>query len=152
MKFISPKVDYAFKRIFGSDQSQDILISFLNAIIYQGEKFIQSLTIVNPYNPGQIQTLKESYLDVKAVLSDGSITSYDATQTIIKALQESNSNYSRKQLQRTLSSPNFSVEGVTGKIRFWQLGDRQFSNNDKTALVQVKPNPISGKYLFVSLE
>ncbi|NET58033.1 MAG: Rpn family recombination-promoting nuclease/putative transposase, partial [Symploca sp. SIO2E6] len=73
MKFISPKVDYAFKKIFGSEQSQQILISFLNAIIYCGEPTIQSLTIVNPYNPGQVMTLKDSYLDVKAVLVDGSI-------------------------------------------------------------------------------
>ncbi|MFB2835927.1 PD-(D/E)XK nuclease family transposase, partial [Floridanema evergladense] len=43
MRFISPKVDYAFKKIFGSSQSQVILISFLNAIIYEGEKVIQSL-------------------------------------------------------------------------------------------------------------
>jgi len=73
MRFISPKVDYAFKKIFGSEQSQRILISFLNAIIYGGDKVIQSLTIVNPYNPGQVFTLKDTFLDVKAVLADGSI-------------------------------------------------------------------------------
>ncbi|NES75009.1 MULTISPECIES: Rpn family recombination-promoting nuclease/putative transposase [Okeania] len=73
MKFVSPKIDYAFKKIFGSQQSQDILISFLNAIIYGGEKIIQSLTIVNPFNPGQLLSLKDTYLDVKAVLVDGSI-------------------------------------------------------------------------------
>jgi predicted transposase/invertase (TIGR01784 family) len=73
MRFISPKVDYAFKKIFGSSQSQEILISFLNAIIYEGEKVIQSLTIVNPYNPGQVLSLKETYLDVKAILNDGSV-------------------------------------------------------------------------------
>ncbi|MEQ9355567.1 Rpn family recombination-promoting nuclease/putative transposase [Coleofasciculus chthonoplastes] len=73
MKFISPKVDYAFKKIFGSEQSKEILISFLNAIIYGEEKIIQSLTIVNPYNPGQAMTLKDTYLDIKAVLYDGSI-------------------------------------------------------------------------------
>ena len=73
MRFISPKVDYSFKKIFGSEQSKDILISFLNAIIYGGDKIIQSLTIVNPYNPGQTMTLKDTYLDVKAVLQDGSI-------------------------------------------------------------------------------
>ena len=73
MRFINPKVDYAFKRIFGSSQSQEILVSFLNAIIYKGEKVIQSLTIVNPYNPGEVQSLKETYLDVKAVLADGSV-------------------------------------------------------------------------------
>lgn len=54
MKFINPKVDYAFKKIFSLEQSKEILISFLNAIIYEGEKVIESLTIVNPYNPGHI--------------------------------------------------------------------------------------------------
>lgn len=73
MKFISPKIDYAFKKIFGSQQSTQILISFLNAIVYGGKKTIQSLTIVNPYNPGQLISLKDTYLDVKAVLADGSI-------------------------------------------------------------------------------
>jgi len=34
----NPKTDYAFKKIFGSDQSQDILISFLNAIKRQLER------------------------------------------------------------------------------------------------------------------
>ncbi|MDJ1176088.1 Rpn family recombination-promoting nuclease/putative transposase [Roseofilum capinflatum] len=73
MRFINPKIDYAFKKIFGSEQSQQILISFLNAIVYDGEKIIQSLTIKNPYNPGQVLSLKDTYLDVKAVLNDGSI-------------------------------------------------------------------------------
>ncbi|NEP87465.1 MAG: Rpn family recombination-promoting nuclease/putative transposase [Okeania sp. SIO2C2] len=73
MKFINPKVDYAFKKIFGSQQSKEILISFLNAIIYDGEKTIKDLTIVNPFNPGQIISLKDTYLDIKAVLFDGSI-------------------------------------------------------------------------------
>ncbi|MEQ9671012.1 Rpn family recombination-promoting nuclease/putative transposase [Coleofasciculus sp. G2-EDA-02] len=73
MKFISPKVDYAFKKIFGSEQSKEVLISFLNAIIYNGDKIIQSLTIANPYNPGQAMTLKDTYLDIKAVLANGSV-------------------------------------------------------------------------------
>ncbi|MCL2929665.1 MAG: Rpn family recombination-promoting nuclease/putative transposase [Trichodesmium sp. MAG_R01] len=73
MKFINPKVDYAFKKIFGSEQSKEILISFLNAIIYNGEKTIKDLTIVNPFNPGKIISLKDTYLDVKAVLFDCSI-------------------------------------------------------------------------------
>ncbi|MGD1702823.1 Rpn family recombination-promoting nuclease/putative transposase [Dapis sp. BLCC M229] len=73
MRFISPKIDYVFKKVFGSEESQDILISFLNAIIYDGEKIIQSLTIINPYNTGKVLTLKDTYLDVKAVLADGKI-------------------------------------------------------------------------------
>ncbi len=48
-------------------------------------------------------------------------------------------NYSRKQLQRILSSSDFYLEGVTGKIKFGELGDRQFLDQDKSVLVQVKP-------------
>ncbi|MGB3509056.1 MAG: Rpn family recombination-promoting nuclease/putative transposase [Microcoleaceae cyanobacterium] len=72
MRFISPKTDFAFKKIFGSTESKDILISFLNALIYDGESIIQDLEIIDPYNPGDTISLKDSYLDVKAVLSNGS--------------------------------------------------------------------------------
>ncbi|NES64287.1 MAG: Rpn family recombination-promoting nuclease/putative transposase [Okeania sp. SIO2D1] len=72
MKFISPKTDFAFKKIFGSIHSQNILISFLNAIVYNNQNIIQSLKIINPYNPGATNTFKETYLDVKAVLDNGS--------------------------------------------------------------------------------
>ena len=72
MIFINPKTDFAFKKIFGSNRSQQILISFLNAIVYDNHHTIQSLEIINPYNPGVTQTLKDTYLDVRAVLDNGS--------------------------------------------------------------------------------
>ncbi len=50
MRFISPKIDYAFKKIFGSDASQDILISFLNAPLYKGKNKIKSWEIIDSYN------------------------------------------------------------------------------------------------------
>ncbi|MDJ1171757.1 Rpn family recombination-promoting nuclease/putative transposase, partial [Roseofilum sp. BLCC_M154] len=71
MEFISPKTDFAFKRIFGSQESKDILISFLNALIYAGNPTIQDLDIIDPYNQGESSGLKDSYLDVKAVLGNG---------------------------------------------------------------------------------
>ncbi|AOX03373.1 transposase [Moorena producens PAL-8-15-08-1] len=71
MRFISPKTDFAFKKIFGSDQSKDILISFLNAMIYYGNSVIQDLEIIDPYSAGDVVDLKDTYLDVKAVLEDG---------------------------------------------------------------------------------
>ena len=71
MQFINPKTDYAFKKIFGSDESQDILISFLNAILYQGQPIIVSLEIIDPYAPGRISALKNTYFDVKAKLNTG---------------------------------------------------------------------------------
>ena len=88
MKFISPKIDYTFKKIFGSQQSQEILISFLNAIIYEGQNIIQSLTIVNPYNLGELMTLKETFLDVKAVLADGSIVAIEIQVASMAAFEK----------------------------------------------------------------
>ncbi|MCC3424749.1 MAG: Rpn family recombination-promoting nuclease/putative transposase [Microcoleus sp. PH2017_01_SCD_O_A] len=71
MRFINPKIDFAFKRIFGSNQNTDILISFLNALLYDGEAIVESLEIIDPSLVPPIVGLKNSYLDVKARLNDG---------------------------------------------------------------------------------
>ncbi|WP_377474715.1 MAG: Rpn family recombination-promoting nuclease/putative transposase [Microcoleus anatoxicus] len=73
MIFINPKTDYAFKKIFGSSESKDILISFLNALIYEGNSTIQDLEIINPNLPPKVEGLKDSYLDVKAQLNNGTL-------------------------------------------------------------------------------
>ena len=68
--FINPKTDFAFKKIFGSQQNTDILISFLNAILHQGEQTIVDLEIIDPYQSSRIKGLKDSFLDVRAKLSN----------------------------------------------------------------------------------
>ena len=73
MTFINPKTDYAFKKIFGSSESKDILISFLNAMIYDGNPTIEDLEIINPNLPPRVEGLKDTYLDVKAKLADGTL-------------------------------------------------------------------------------
>jgi predicted transposase/invertase (TIGR01784 family) len=77
--FINPKTDFAFKNIFGSKESKDILISFLNAILYNEQEAIQDLIILDPYQAPRIKGIKDSYLDVKATLQDG--------QTVIIEMQ-----------------------------------------------------------------
>lgn len=69
--YINPKTDFAFKKIFGSTESKDILISFLNAILYNEQETIQDLVILDPYQAPRIEGIKDSYLDVKATLQDG---------------------------------------------------------------------------------
>ena len=71
MIFINPRTDFAFKKIFGSEQSHNILISFLNGILYGGHSTIQTLTIINPYQAPIIKGLKSTYLDIKAELKTG---------------------------------------------------------------------------------
>jgi len=67
MRFLNPKTDLAFKRIFGSAESSDILISFLNAILaLQAPHRIAEVDIIDPYLAPKIKGMKDTYLDVKA--------------------------------------------------------------------------------------
>jgi len=70
MLFINPKIDFAFKKIFGSEDSKDILISFLNALIYEEQPVIQDLEILKPYLAPKIRGVKDTYLDIKARIID----------------------------------------------------------------------------------
>jgi predicted transposase/invertase (TIGR01784 family) len=71
MGFINPKTDFAFKRIFGSSESKNILKSFLNALIYEGKPIIEDLEILDPALASKLPGLKDTYLDVKAKINDG---------------------------------------------------------------------------------
>ena len=43
-KFLNPKNDYAFKRIFGTKKNQDILIHFINDILgFSGDAAIKNV-------------------------------------------------------------------------------------------------------------
>ena len=71
MKFLDVKTDLAFKKVFASEGSKDILISFLNAMLYQGRtQQVTDLTIVDPYTIPMIKGMKDTFVDVKAVLND----------------------------------------------------------------------------------
>ena len=70
MRFLDPKTDFAFKKIFGSLQSKDVLISFLNALLYEGRPTIEDLEIIDPYQAPQLKGMKDTFLDVKATISE----------------------------------------------------------------------------------
>lgn len=73
MKFLDVKTDLAFKKVFASEESKDILISFLNAIIYKDKTLqVTDLTIVDPYTIPLLKGMKDTFVDVKAMLNDGS--------------------------------------------------------------------------------
>ncbi|MEG4057096.1 MULTISPECIES: Rpn family recombination-promoting nuclease/putative transposase [unclassified Microcoleus] len=69
MRFINPKIDFAFKKIFGSSDSKDILINFLNAILYEAQPIIEDLEIIE--SPPETPTLgvQDTHLDVKATIN-----------------------------------------------------------------------------------
>jgi predicted transposase/invertase (TIGR01784 family) len=104
MKFINPQSDFAFKKIFGSPESQDILKSLINALVYRGNPTIQMLDIINPYFPSKQPDPKDAYIDVKAKTTDGktfiikkqvlSVSSFDK-RIIYNAAKEYSSQLSR---------------------------------------------------------
>jgi len=73
MTFLDIRTDFAFKKVFGSEDSKDILLSFLNSLIeFDGGRKITDLTIVDPYNIPLLKGMKDTFVDVKAQLNDGS--------------------------------------------------------------------------------
>ena len=64
-KFLDPKNDFAFKRIFGSKKHQNLLISFLNAVLEsQICSPIQNITFLKTVQDPEIAAKKQSTVDV----------------------------------------------------------------------------------------
>ena len=64
-KFLDPKNDLAFKRVFGSEKNKDILIQFLNDILdhqYIGE--IRAITFLPTIQDPEVAANKQSIVDV----------------------------------------------------------------------------------------
>ena len=70
MDRITPKVDLAFKKIFGVEENKDLLISLINSIVGEEDQ-VSEVTLLNPYNPKSFKTDKLSILDIKATNQDG---------------------------------------------------------------------------------
>ncbi len=64
-KFLDPKNDFAFKRIFGVERNKDILIHFINDILgFSGEKAIQTVSFLKTSQDPEVAYKKQSILDV----------------------------------------------------------------------------------------
>jgi len=64
---IDPKVDYAFKWLFGTEKGRSVLIHFLNAVLnLPSRERIVSIEILNPFTDKMALDDKLSILDVKA--------------------------------------------------------------------------------------
>ena len=65
MELIDPRVDLAFKKIFGVEENKDLLISLVNSIVGKEDQ-VKDVTLLNPYNPKNFRQDKLSILDIKA--------------------------------------------------------------------------------------
>ncbi len=69
---ISPTNDFAYKKVFGSQANEMVLISLLNAILNLPRR-LSAVTIQNPFNYQDFYEDKLSVLDIKAVDEAGAI-------------------------------------------------------------------------------
>ena len=67
---INPRVDFAFKKLFGSEENKDLLISLINAIVSEQEQVVE-VELKNPYNLADYRAGKMSILDIKAKSESG---------------------------------------------------------------------------------
>lgn len=72
MSKVNPKIDLVFKKLFGSEENKDILLSLINAILPVNEQ-VAAITLKNPYNISDYAEGKLSILDIKAQAEDGRI-------------------------------------------------------------------------------
>ena len=70
MEKVTPRVDIAFKKLFGVEENKDILISLINSIVSEEDQVV-NVTLLNPYNVEDFKGDKGSVLDVKAEAADG---------------------------------------------------------------------------------
>jgi len=64
-KFLDPKNDVAFRRIFGAERNKDILIHFLNDMLkFKAKKKIVDVTFLKTIQDPEIALKKSSIVDV----------------------------------------------------------------------------------------
>ena len=90
MKFVDPKNDLAFKKIFGDNNKTEILISLLNALLNLPYDIV-SITNMSPYQPPIIKVLKNSSLDIKAKDTTG-------REFVVEMQVEPNDNFGKRAL------------------------------------------------------
>ncbi len=67
---IDPKIDIAFKKLFGVEGNKDLLISLINSMLSAKDK-VSDIVLKNPYNLPDYLSGKLSILDIKAEDKNG---------------------------------------------------------------------------------
>ena len=69
IRFIDLRIDYAFKRVFGTPGNEELLKMLIDSIL--PELHVQTLTLGNQENVGDTKDDKKTVFDIKATTEDG---------------------------------------------------------------------------------
>ena len=70
-RYINPFVDYGFKKLFGTEENKDLLISLLNALLGEEEDPIKDLKYKNVEQIGEVNGTRTNYFDVYCTTESG---------------------------------------------------------------------------------
>lgn len=108
-KYLDPKNDVAFKRIFGSEKNKEILIHFLNDMItFKKKKPIKDVVFLKPIQEPETAAKKTSIVDILCKDEDGN--------TYIVEMQVANEKGFIKRAQYYASKAYISQANVGGKF------------------------------------
>jgi len=62
---LNPKIDLVFRKLFGSEENKDLLISLINSVV-EPRIHVTDVVIKNPFNLATYKGAKESIVDIKA--------------------------------------------------------------------------------------
>lgn len=102
MTLMDPKVDFVFKRIFGSEKNKNLLISFLNSVFDGRYDLIQEIDLKNTDNEKDGVEHKFSRLDIKAITDRGEIINIEIQRSDRKDMVQRSLYYASKMIQEQL--------------------------------------------------
>ena len=108
-KYIDPLVDFAFKKIFGSEPNKDLLIAFLNEV-FSGRKHIVDLVYNKNEHPGDLK-------DEGAAIFDLLCTGINGEQFLIEVQRGRQGNFKERALFYT--SRLISDQAPKGRRSEW---------------------------------
>ena len=104
-KFLDPKNDIAFKRVFGSENHKDILIHFINDILeLKDNQQIESVEFLSPIQDPEIAYKKQSLIDVLCRDKNGVQIIVEMQVAPTKGFEKRAQYYAAKAYSRQLNS------------------------------------------------
>ena len=104
-KFLDPKNDVAFKKVFGSEKHKDILIHFINDILeLKGSNQIEEVEFLSPIQNAEIASKKQSIVDVLCKDKNGVQIIVEMQVAPTKGFEKRAQYYAAKAYSRQLNS------------------------------------------------
>jgi predicted transposase/invertase (TIGR01784 family) len=104
-KFLDPKNDVSFKKIFGSEKNKDILIHFINDILeLEGSDKIKQVEFLSPIQDPEIASKKQSIVDVLCSDENGVQIIVEMQVAPTKGFEKRAQYYASKAYSRQLNS------------------------------------------------